>query len=402
MSNTGGSLSPIQPAGCLLLAALLLVPSARAEPPLAVPVDGKPFRATLQAADAQWRLTFASAEDTRDMPAADLVRWGACPETARGSLVVFGDGSLLAADVREADQENLTAGSALLGTLKLPRARLAGVILFAPADPNRRRQLLDQVTRAADSADRVLLANGDQLPGTVTEIAGDKIHIQTEVGPVTLERFRVVAVAFRPGPRQVPQPPAALRAWAGLADGSRLLATRLVVDGQTLTIRFGGGQEGKTPAEDLVFLQPFGGRAVYLSDLEAAGSRQIPFLDLKWPYTPDRNVLGGQLRAEGRLFLKGLGMHSAARVTYQLDRPYRRFQAELAIDEVAGPGGSVRMRVYVDGQPKSASPVIRGGRAPLAVDVDITGAKRLDLVVDYADRADVLDYANWLDARLVK
>jgi hypothetical protein len=36
------------------------------------------------------------------------------------------------------------------------------------------------------------------------------------------------------------------------------------------------------------------------------------------------------------------------------------------------------------------------------VSVDLTGAKKLELVVDYADRADVLDHADWLDARLTK
>jgi hypothetical protein len=39
---------------------------------------------------------------------------------------------------------------------------------------------------------------------------------------------------------------------------------------------------------------------------------------------------------------------------------------------------------------------------PVPVSVDLGGAKRLDLVVDFADRADELDRANWLNARLVK
>ena len=34
--------------------------------------------------------------------------------------------------------------------------------------------------------------------------------------------------------------------------------------------------------------------------------------------------------------------------------------------------------------------------------VDLTGAKRLTLRVDFADRGDELDHADWLNARLVK
>ena len=37
-----------------------------------------------------------------------------------------------------------------------------------------------------------------------------------------------------------------------------------------------------------------------------------------------------------------------------------------------------------------------------SVSVDVTGAKTLELLVDYADRADQQDHANWLDARLVR
>jgi hypothetical protein len=39
---------------------------------------------------------------------------------------------------------------------------------------------------------------------------------------------------------------------------------------------------------------------------------------------------------------------------------------------------------------------------PTPISVDLSGAKQLDLVVDYADRADVLDHADWLNARLIK
>ncbi len=58
-------------------------------------------------------------------------------------------------------------------------------------------------------------------------------------------------------------------------------------------------------------------------------------------------------------------------------------------------------RVLVDGQERFTSPIVRGGDAPLPVSVDVRGAKKLELLVDYADRADVLDHADWLDARLV-
>jgi hypothetical protein len=79
----------------------------------------------------------------------------------------------------------------------------------------------------------------------------------------------------------------------------------------------------------------------------------------------------------------------------------KRFQAEAALDDL-GVEGSVRFRVFVDGKEKYSSPTLRSGMPPLPLDVDVSGAKRLELVVDFADRADVQDRADWLDARLIR
>jgi hypothetical protein len=116
----------------------------------------------------------------------------------------------------------------------------------------------------------------------------------------------------------------------------------------------------------------------------------------------DRNVQGGMLRAGGRLSMKGIGMHSASRLSFELPPGVKRFQAETALDDSAGADGCVRFRVFVDGQEKYAGASLKSGDPAAAVDLDISGGKRLDLVVDFADRADVQDRADWLDARLVR
>ena len=154
--------------------------------------------------------------------------------------------------------------------------------------------------------------------------------------------------------------------------------------------------------QDLVCLQFLGGRVSYLSDIRPADYRSIPYLDLKWPYRTDRSVLGARLHGGGCVYWKGLGMHRAARLTYLLKEPYRRFQAELAIDDETGGRGSVGFRVFVDGRQVYTSPVVRGGQKPVPISVNLEGAKRFDLIIDFADRGDEFDHADWLDARLIR
>jgi hypothetical protein len=74
----------------------------------------------------------------------------------------------------------------------------------------------------------------------------------------------------------------------------------------------------------------------------------------------------------------------------------------LGIDDSTSTRGSVQFRVLVDGRERYTSPIIRGGQLPVPISVDIHGAGKLELVVDYADHADVLDHADWLNARLTR
>jgi hypothetical protein len=127
---------------------------------------------------------------------------------------------------------------------------------------------------------------------------------------------------------------------------------------------------------------------------------------MRWPLQRDRSAGGGPLVVGDKRYLKGLGMHSAARLTYQLNKSYQRFLADIALDDSAGNRGSVTFGVYLlkDGNWAEAykSVVVRGGDRTMPVSVDVSGAEGLTLTVDYADRGDELDHADWLDARLTK
>jgi hypothetical protein len=386
-----------------LITALLLTAGqvALAATADAVPVEGPAFAAELAGVDAQWQVALRTGDRSRTLPAAELVRWGSPAEVRQGPLVMLADGGFVAAEVIEADKETLSVDSDLFGLVKLPLESLAGIVFQSPSDRQARDALLDQVAKAAGRTDQTILANGDQLTGRIDAIKGGTLKLQADVGPASVEISRVKVLIFNPALRQR-NAVQGLLAIVGFRDASRLIARRLEVDRQSVSLDLAGGMKLQSNRpQDLVLLEPRAGRVDYLSDLKPSGYRQIPFLDLPWPFQADHNVTGGMLRAGGKPYLKGLGMHSAARLTYLLEKPYRRFQAELAIDDATGGQGSVRFRVLLDGREKLATGIVRGRMPPLPVSIDLAGVKRLDLIVDYADRADEMDHADWLAARLI-
>ncbi|MDI9445145.1 MAG: NPCBM/NEW2 domain-containing protein [Planctomycetota bacterium] len=393
---------PFRPGVFAIAIAILTAagPLRAGDGPLLVPVEGEPFPATLAASDSDDSLVFNAAGGRRVFARRDIVCWGRCAEPERGPVLLLRDGSLLAARRVDLKDGVIGADADSLGQLEIPFSRLAAVVLELPAAPVQRDRLLDRALQAETAETRAVLLNGDVVRGRLLALGGTEIQLETEVGPVTLALDRISSITF-PQAADAESAAAPGRIVVGLDDGSRVLAERLAIGEREATL-VGGGVASTIDPQRIVFLQPASDRVVYLSDLAPDGYRHVPFLNLAWDYRLDRNVLGGRLRNAGQIHLKGIGMHTASRLTFAPPEDARSFQASLAIDAAARELGSVRFRVFVDGGQKYVSPTIRGGAPPAPIEVDVRGAQRVDLVVDYADRADVQDHANWLGARFVR
>ena len=394
----------------LLLASLALLPTVSAaqesEPPKRlIPLDGPPVAMSLARVSPDWELSFTSPEGPRRLGADQVVFWGSWREPDRGSIVLLRSGDLLVGYDLHLPGEQLAFDSDSLGQVSIPMDAVAGLIFQLPSEAARRDRLMSRVLAETDRQTRLLLTGGDTVSGSLAGIEPDGVMLQTEAGSLRLPLDRVTALV-QPGGRDLHQRAKAVRALVGLEDGSRLTCKGLVVTEKEARLDTSLGQFA-VAADRVCALQPTSEKIVYLSDLEAASYRQIPFLSIAWPYRRDRSVTQTLLRSGGALYLKGLGTHSAARLTYELDQTYRRLDMELALDESAGNRGSVIYRVFSDNgsgqwQERYSSPVVRGGASPIAASADLAGAKRISLLVEFADRGDELDHANWLNARLVR
>ena len=381
--------------------------------PNAILVGGDTIPASLEAVEPDTAIRFSTPSGERTIQANSLVRWGHPAEAKAERLVLLAYGSEIAGPAwavrpREAplhlENASLTFAPSLFEPVTVPRHLVRGIVLQVPADRTHRDRLLDQVRSYSAQEDAVLLAGGDRLMGRVTELDGDSISMETSLGEVRVPLATATAVQFD-GLLSDGTGDAAERLLVGLSDGSLLAVREFRGNGDNLQMKLDGDVvlQGAT-AKDIVSLQPLGGTVTYLSDLEPHRYVHVPYLDLQWPLGRDRNVLGGRLRAGGQLFSKGLGVHSAARLIYRLDGSHGRFAARIAIDDSAGRGGSAIFRVLLaEGdawREAYTSPVLRGGDEPVDVSVPLGEAKGLAIVVDYADRGDELDHADWLDARL--
>ncbi len=340
------------------------------------------------------------------IPAAwdELVVWGAFVEPRRGPVIVARDGGLLVADVIELTDAALTVDHDQFGERTLPIGQVRAIVLQWPAARAARDRIARQCARPprSDGRAEVLLDNGDLLLGRLSLKRDGRMEMvrgdQSDSVP-----FDRAAVILLPAPRDgepLRAAPDARRGWLGWADGTCLLVEGPTIDGEKVSFRaFGGDWTGTT--RQLTAIQPLGRRVVYLSDRQPNAYRHVPFLDVPRSYTFDAAVAGGWPVCRGRLYRKAVGMRSAARLGFAVEPRAAAFAAAVAIDDTTDGGGSVRVRVFVDGRPQWASEIIRGGQSPVDIFIQLDGAAQLDLVVDYADRADVLDRVLWLDPRFL-
>jgi hypothetical protein len=397
----------------LFLIAVCAVGASRAssaDAPLGLPAVGEAFHAQLVGAGPAGKLRFSGAGAPSELPLADLALWGAFVEPSQGPQIVLADGSLIVVDSLRIEKEQVRATSLLLGKITVPLDLVAGIIFRPPLDLAIRDQLRARMLAATGETDRVLLDNGDELSGTIVGLDDAKaepvLQLQGEVGKTEIPADKLAAILFNATLVNKPRI-SGLRTLVGMRDGSRVTAMEISADKVGAKLNLAGGVMLQLPLDAIVALQVLDGRAVYLSDLKPASYRHIPYLQLSWPFQPDHSVLGSQLRVGGNVYAKGLGMHSPARITYDLDQPYRHFQADVAVDREAQQRGSVVFRVFTDDgagawQERAASEVLRGGEPPQPISVDLGGAKKISLLVDFADHGDELDHADWLNARLVR
>lgn len=346
------------------------------------------------------------------VPRADLVAWGTPAEFERRTYIMTVDGGVMAVDTVAVTSEQLELTSTFFEPRSLPLSVVRGIVFHAPSARAARDRLFRSLAASgAGDRDRLLLAGGEEVSGTLSSLDSRHANIESSVGPAKIDLNRVAAVVFNPAlAARVELPPE--RLVVGLLDGSLFVTTKAVgreivqLSPIALSPPLVDAGESSKPwnvdRAEIVFLQSLGGRATYLSDLTSLGYKHVPYLELPREYRLDRSPAGGDLRAGERRYLKGVSMHSTSRLTFPIAAGDKRFAAEIAIDDETSGRGSVTFRVFVDAEERFRSEVVRGGDAPNPIEVDVAGGKQLSLIVDFAEEGDVLDHADWLNARLEK
>jgi hypothetical protein len=400
-------------AAALLLGAWADAPARAAGAPAFVlhTAAGKDVIGNLAGLGPDWAVRLGGAGHTPGEEVVSLRRAGSdLPSPPAGEQLVFANGDRVAGKVLNLKGDDLLfrAIDDAQKEWRVPLSALS-VIRLAGGDATGRAADLRRLAAGQRRQDVVHLNNGDLLEGELTALDPDQ-GLRLAVGDkkVSVEADKVAAIALNTALTRRPRPKGPYGHLV-LADGSRLALASAASDGEVVTGKTLFGLPVRVPLAQVVALDVYRGRAVYLSDLKPKDEQYRPYLPGdRLHYVRDGSALdgaaaGGELRLPDGTHDKGLGLRGGMRLTYDLGGGYRRFEALVGLDRTAR-NGSVRVGVLVDGKPRDLGGAneLTWANGPRRLAVDVTGARELTLVVDFGRRGSVRDNVDWADARLVK
>lgn len=246
----------------------------------------------------------------------------------------------------------------------------------------------------------------DSLAGVVDRIADGQVVFEGALGRMEFPLAEVAAVILAgdaPPEEPLPGLPVAVR----LAGGSRVRAGLLELDQDRMVLATRFAPRLELPAAALVSLVSRAPGRVLLGELAPADVEQRPTVggpqDVLFPWRAELSVTGRLLSVDGRPRATGLGVHATTRLLFDLPKGCRALRVTAGLcDEVRElpAAASVEFAVLVDGAQRAAARVTEDGTAAeLRVD-DLSGARRLELLVTDGGDDDAGDRAAWADGVL--
>lgn len=405
----------------LIIISLVAAPEARAE--TQIEALGGTYKEAITGIEAKGgKLMVKTARRSLPLESVKAIRFHRLARYAkRSSKLVLTNGDSLRGSIEGGTEDHLGLRSTSLGSLKVP-LELVRAIIPAGVGAEKERSL-EKLLKKDDEIDWIRLKNGGIVRGSISKIDGARVTIDTNteggsnMGSLAFAFSKVALVAIAPL-GDPPKKPKGLSVVVRLGDGSVLRGTlKGLSDGKlSLSHPLGGKKAlvlGLTRVSELTVQN---GLFVYLSDIDPSETDQkfpaeYTYEVEIWGFKRDRNVTGGKLRLNGRVYPKGLGVHSYCKLSYKLGGKFAEFRAVVGLDDSTrylgepGFGGAV-FKVLLDGKPAREYPsgiAKRKGQKPTSILVDVKGKNTLTIIADYDPTSlHVLGRADWADAHLIK
>jgi hypothetical protein len=303
------------------------------------------------------------------------------------------NGTRLIGPIIAGGAEEITLRHSMLGDVHIPLDQIRRI---RRTDTGFDPDASDEKPSGDKDEDTLRLVNGDALRGSVEQITAGiaLVMIGEQERKVQIETVREIVLT---NPASDQMQGVRMR----LANGCVVVAAKVRWEDRKVKVSW-FKSELEVPAAQVIWMEPVGGRRVWLSDLPMHTSVDIPYFDKAWPMRIDMNAVGGPLAVGGRRFQHGLGLHSAGRWAWQLSGEYERFRGLVGIDDAGGALSDADFSISLDGRHLMEWKGMKHGAAAKKIDLDVSGGRELVIEVGFGRNGPVQDRMDLVDAALIK
>ena len=247
----------------------------------------------------------------------------------------------------------------------------------------------------------------DFLEGALSNVSDDVVRFDFDGETIEANRQRLDGlIYYHPLARQLPPRVCQLID----VSGSRWMAQSFTLDGDTVRWTTPTGVSVAFPMERIKKLDFSAGNTVWLSDLEPESVQRRSFVASQLPqesldrlFGPrrDQSFSGGPMMLDGVTYSRGLALTSRTEITFRLAEDFRRFHAMVGIDDAVRDAGHVELVISGDGR-ELFNRTVTGRDQAFPIELEISGIRRLKILVDFGEQMDIADHLNLSDARLTK
>jgi hypothetical protein len=247
----------------------------------------------------------------------------------------------------------------------------------------------------------------DHLDGALANVSDETVSFEFDGDKIEVNRQKLDGlVYYHPIARQLPDRICQLID----VSGTRWSVQSLTLADGKIELTSPAGAKLTVPVERLGKLDFSSGNTVWLSDLEPEFVQRRPYVASRLPqpslerlFQPRRDLgmTGKPLMLDGVTYKKGIAMISRTEMVFRLTEDFRNFHAMVGIDDAVRDGGNVELVISGDDR-VLLTQTVTGRDKAFPVDLDITGVRRLKILVDFGEEMDIADHLNLCDARLTK
>lgn len=365
------------------------------------------------------------AQNENILHASRPVRWGKWSGIVDRQAVLLIDGSWIAAELLDRTARSIRVRTRWLDLQEIPLGVIRAVVVTPSASFSEWLSVQQQLSEIQGDDDVVWLRDRNRLSGILKwpsddELSGSSINVMMAQGEVTIPWTDIQMLAISPallGPISENRNVTRL----GLEDGT--LLNTVAIDRTTeIKMRVQALDALTSIDSGKEFCQAINyvgndrlDNGLRIDQIEPVRFRFLPDSELRFELGVNRSVFGGPLvigkRPRAGVVMRGLALHSSSQVTYRWDQSPGQFLAEVRMSsrsDYQSRLGNVDCKIIAvkGGEMVVLEEFSLGRQAEMpdfhAVNVDITDAQLVVLLVERGRMGQWGDEVYWLDARFAK